>query len=449
MKHNRISSEKTISCLDLSKYYKIIDRLDTIKIQGKVAQVVGLVIESIGPSSACGDLCCINTNSGKVLPVEVVGFRDDRTLLMPLGDMSGISPGDTVITANKPLSVKVGDELIGRVLDGLGETIDGKGPIITPIEYPLIASPPDPLLRKRISSVLQLGIKSIDALLTCGKGQRIGIFSGSGIGKSLLLGMIARNTSADINVIALVGERGREVRDFIERDLGEEGVKRSVVIVSTSDKPALVRLKAAYTAHAIAEYFRDKGMDVILMMDSVTRLCFAQREVGLSIGEPPATKGYTPSVYAMLPKLLERSGTSDKGSITGLYYVLVEADDMLEPVADQVRSILDGHIVLSRELANIGHYPAVDILQSISRVMIDIVPQEQIKLTNRVKEVLAVHKDSQDLVNIGAYVSGSNPKIDYALKKLPEINSFLRQDIFEKVSYKESVDKLEFIFSKD
>jgi flagellum-specific ATP synthase len=368
---------------------------------------------------------------------------------MPLGDMEGISPGDEVIATSKPLSVKVGEELVGRILDGLGRPIDGKGEILTAEEYPLKNDPPDPLKRKRIKEVISLGIKSIDGILTCGKGQRMGIFAGSGVGKSLLLGMIARNTSADVSVIALIGERGREVRDFIERDLGEEGLKRSVVVVATSDQPPLVRLKASQVAHAIAEYFRDKGKDIVLMMDSVTRLCFAQREVGLAIGEPPATKGYTPSVYAMLPKLLERSGASDVGSITGLYTVLVEADDMNEPVADQVRSILDGHIVLSRELAVQNHYPAVDVLQSVSRVMIDIVPPEHLKIANKVRDILATYKEAQDLINIGAYVPGSNPKIDYARSVVDRINNFLKQDLFEKFEFSETQKFLFSLFEQD
>lgn len=431
---------------DLSKYYQIINKAETIKTKGKVSQIVGLTVESIGPPSACGDQCYILTSSKGPLKVEVVGFKSETNILMPLGSMEGISPGDEVVNAGKPFGVKVGENLRGRVLNALGEPIDDKGKITLSLEYPLVATPPSALSRDRIKEILPLGIKSIDGLTTCGKGQRLGIFSGSGVGKSLLLGQIARNTSADINVIALVGERGREVRDFIERDLQEEGLSRSVVVVATSDMPALLRVKAAFTAHAIAEYFRDEGRDVMLMMDSVTRLCFAQREIGLAIGEPPATKGYPPSVYALLPQLLERSGTSDKGSITGLYTVLVEGDDMSDVVADQVRSILDGHIVLSRELSNIGHYPAVDILQSISRVMFDIVTPSHRKLAEKLRETLAIYRDSHDLINIGAYVRGSSPKIDYAIEKLPEINSFLRQDVFEKVNFPEMEEHLQKIF---
>ncbi|PIU65329.1 MAG: flagellar protein export ATPase FliI [Armatimonadetes bacterium CG07_land_8_20_14_0_80_40_9] len=433
--------------VDLGKYEQILERVEPIKLTGYVAQVIGLVIESEGPPVGVGELCYIyRGGSNPPLPVEVVGFRDNKTLLMPLGEMSGVGPGNEVIAESRPLSVKVGDELLGRVVDGLGEPIDGKGRVITSQEKPVYNLPPQPLQRRRIKETLALGVKSIDGLLTCGKGQRLGIFSGSGVGKSLLLGMIARNTSADINVIALVGERGREVKDFIERDLGEEGLSRSVVVVATSDQPALVRLKAAYIAHTLAEHFRDQGKDVILMLDSVTRLCFAQREVGLAIGEPPATKGYTPSVYAMLPRLLERSGTSERGSITGLYTVLVEADDMTEPVADQVRSILDGHIVLSRELARQNHYPAVDVLDSISRVMIDIVSKEQMEAANKLRDTLATYKEAEDLINIGAYVKGSNPKIDYARSMLDKINNFLCQDVRERADYQETTKKLVEMF---
>lgn len=435
--------------INLEKYHQYLNKIETIKHKGKIVQVIGLVMESQGPAVAIGDLCMVERSGDKEpLPVEVVGFKNNSALLMPLGDLSGVGPGSEVVAETRPLTVKVGEELIGRVLNGLGNPIDGKGPILTEKEYPIVNLPPDPLRRSRIKEILTLGVRALDGLLTCGKGQRIGIFSGSGIGKSLLLGMIARNTSANINVIALVGERGREVRDFIERDLQEKGLSRSVVIVATSDQPALIRLKAAQVAHAVAEYFRDEGQDVLFMMDSITRLCFAQREVGLAIGEPPTTKGYTPSVYAMLPRLLERSGTSDKGSITGLYTVLVEADDMGDPVADQVRSILDGHIVLSRELATQGHYPAIDVLQSVSRVMLDIVSPEHLNLANRLKEILAIYRDAQDLINIGAYVAGSNPKIDYARSMIDEVNRFLRQDINEFADFSDTLNRLQSLFKE-
>lgn len=432
--------------VNLSKYAQLVKSAESIKTVGRVTQVVGLVIESEGPPVAVGDTCVVLRKRREPLRVEAVGFKEKKVLLMPLGDMEGVSPGCEVFAEQKPMAVRVGAELKGRVLDGLGMMLDDKGPVFSGIEYPIQSLPPDPLKRKRIHSVLSLGVRSIDGLLTCGKGQRLGIFSGSGVGKSLLLGMIARNTSADVNVIALVGERGREVRDFIERDLGDEGLSRSVVVVATSDQPALVRVKAALVAHAVAEYFRNEGLDVLLMMDSVTRFCFAQREVGLAVGEPPATKGYTPSVYAILPRLLERSGNSEHGSITGLYTVLVEGDDMSDPVADQVRSILDGHIVLSRELAERGHYPAVDVLASISRVMIDIVPREQMNAASKLRETLAVYKDAQDLINIGAYADGSNPKIDYAKSMVDRINTFLKQDIDEKVSYDKTCGVLKGMF---
>lgn len=429
--------------IDLSTYLRRIESVDTIKAKGKVRQVVGLVIESDGPPASVGDLCTITLpGNGDRLPCEVVGFRDSRVLLMPLGEMREVSAGAEVTAESMPLRVQVGEELRGRILDGLGRPLDKKGPVYTRLTYSVHGSPPDPLTRTRIKNVLPLGVRSMDAFLTCGKGQRLGIFSGSGVGKSLLLGMIARFTAADINVIALVGERGREVRDFIERDLGEEGLSRSVIVVATSDRPALVRLKAAHVAHAIAEFFRDSGYDVMFMMDSVTRLCFAQREVGLAVGEPPATKGYTPSVYAMLPKLLERSGTSDKGSVTGLYTVLVEGDDLSDPVADQVRSILDGHVVLSRELAKKNHYPAVDILGSVSRIMMDIVPKEHNELAGKVRELLAVYRDAEDLINIGAYVSGSNPKVDEARARMDAINAFLRQDVNERSEFQDTLNQL-------
>lgn len=432
--------------INLAKYVHLVKSAESIKTVGRVTQVVGLVIESEGPPVAVGDTCVVFRKRREPLRVEAVGFKEKKVLLMPLGDMEGVSPGCEVLAEQRPMSVRVGKELKGRVLNGLGVPLDDKGHVFSGTEYSIQSMPPDPLKRKRITSVLTLGVRSMDGLLTCGKGQRLGIFSGSGVGKSMLLGMIARNTTADVNVIALVGERGREVRDFIERDLGEEGIRRSVVVVATSDQPALVRVKAALVAHAVAEYFRDEGLDVLLMMDSVTRFCFAQREVGLAVGEPPATKGYTPSVYAILPRLLERSGNSEHGSITGLYTVLVEGDDMSDPVADQVRSILDGHIVLSRELAERGHYPAVDVLASISRVMIDIVPREQVHAAAKLRETLAVYKDAQDLINIGAYADGSNPKIDFAKSMVDKINAFLRQDIDEKAPLEQTCAVLKSMF---
>lgn len=372
----------------------------------------------------------------------MVGFKENKILLMPLGELEGIGPGCEVVACGQSFSVGVSPDLLGRVLDGLGNPIDGLGPITYEKEYSVNNSPPNPLQRKRITEPLSFGVRAIDGILTCGKGQRVGIFSGSGIGKSTLLGMIARNTSADVNVIALVGERGREVREFLEKDLGEEGLRRSVVIVATSDQPALVRIKGAMVATTIAEYFRDQGQDVMLMMDSVTRFAMAQREVGLAVGEPPATRGYTPSVFALLPKLLERSGTSMKGTITGLYSVLVDGDDHNEPIADAVRGILDGHIVLSRDLAMQNHYPAIDVMASISRVMNDIVSAEQLDAAGIIKNILATYRDAKDLIDVGAYAKGSNPKIDYAISMIDKVNNYLRQGIDECFNYAQSAEQL-------
>lgn len=434
--------------IDFNKFSEAVRTVSPIKQNGKVTQVVGLVIESLGPAAQVGELCYIQiSRDGPPVAAEVVGFKENRVLLMPLGDMSGIKPGSEILATGKSLSVGVGETLLGRVIDGLGRPIDGRGPIIASREYPLHNTPPDPLTRKRINEHLALGIKAIDGVLTCGRGQRVGIFAGSGVGKSTLLGMIARNTEADINVIGLIGERGREVRDFIEKDLGEEGLRRSVVVVATSDQPALIRLKGAFTATAIAEYFRDQGKDVMLMMDSVTRFAMSQREVGLAIGEPPATRGYTPSVFALLPKLLERSGSAMLGTITALYTVLVEADDMNEPIADAVRGILDGHIVLTRKLASQNHYPAIDVLQSVSRVMPDIVSRGHITAASQLRDILATYREAEDLINIGAYVSGSNPKIDYAIELIDEVNFFLKQGVDEREDFNAIARDLLNIFS--
>ena len=413
---------------------------DLIRQNGKVRQVIGVVIESLGPAMAVGDTCLIGykRNAPSVL-AEVVGFRDNKVLIMPLGELAGIGAGSEVVALGKPLDVGVSDALLGRVLDGLGRPIDGLGPVHAEHRIGVYAAPPNPLERRRVVEPLALGIRCIDALLTCGKGQRVGIFSGSGVGKSTLLGMIARNTAADVNVIALVGERGKEVRDFIERDLGVEGLKRSVVVVATSDQPALVRIKAAFVATTIAEYFRNQGLDVMLMMDSVTRFAMAQREIGLAIGEPTTTRGYTPSVFALLPKLLERAGTSASGTITALYNVLVDGDDMNEPVADAVRSILDGHIVLSRQLAAANHYPAIDVLQSVSRVMPEVTDQVHVNAASAVRDILATYRDAEDLVNIGAYVPGSNPRVDLALSKIEGVRHFMRQGILERTSYADAL----------
>jgi flagellum-specific ATP synthase len=430
--------------INLLKYQKALEDSDFIECSGKVSKVVGLTIESIGPEVNIGELCKIK-GQRKTIMAEVVGFKDNKVLLMPLGDMSGIGQGSTVFSTGDFLRVEVGKNLVGRVIDGMGNPIDGKGDIKPECFYPVDNSPPLPLDRNRIKKPLPLGIKSIDGLLTVGKGQRVGIFAGSGVGKSTLMGMIARNAKADVNVIALIGERGREVREFIEKDLQKEGLKRSVVVVATSDQPALVRLKGALVATAVAEYFRDQGKDVLLLMDSLTRFAMAQREVGLAIGEPPVSRGYTPSVFAVLPKLLERAGNSDKGSITGLYTVLVDGDDLTEPVTDTARGILDGHIVLSRSLANRNQYPAIDVLASVSRVMPEIVTNEHKKIAAEIKKVMAVYSDAEDLINIGAYVKGSNEKIDYAIDVIDDIIGFIEQEVNENFQYDEVIKMIKNI----
>ena len=416
---------------------------------GRVVKIVGLTIESVGPEAKLNDLCRILVNKveNQYVMAEVVGFREKRLLLMPFDSVEGLGVGCIVENTGHPLSVSVDDNILGHTVDGIGRPTDVTS-LTMRYEYPVEAAPPDPMERTIIREVLPLGVKAVDGLITVGKGQRIGIFAGSGVGKSTLLGMFARNTKADINVIALIGERGREVREFIERDLGEEGMKRSVVVVATSDKPALIRNKAAKTATAIAEYFRDQGKDVLLMMDSLTRFSMAQREIGLASGEPPVTRGYPPSVYAEMPKLLERAGTSDKGSITGLYTVLVDGDDFNEPITDTARSILDGHIMLSRNLAHKNHYPAIDVLQSISRVMSAIATKEHKALAGRLKSVLATYHESEDLINIGAYKHGSNKEIDYAIEKIDAINQFLMQDTMEKFSFEEIISMLQAIFEE-
>ena len=430
--------------MNTKKFMDAIQSCESIKMNGKITQVIGLVIESQGPNVSLGELCyvCSRLDNVEPIPAEVVGFRGGFVLLMPIGEMQGIGPGCEVISAQKVLKVKVGKQLLGRIVDGLGNPMDGKGPLSAAQEYPLHATPPHPLSRPRITESLYVGVRAIDGAMTIGSGQRIGIMAGSGVGKSTLLSMVARNTEADVSVIALIGERGREVKEFIERDLGEEGLKRSVVVVATSDQPALVRIKGAMTATAIAEYFRDQGMKVILMMDSVTRFAMAQREVGLTIGEPPATRGYTPSVFALLPRLLERAGTNDKGSITGIYTVLVDGDDMNEPIADAVRSILDGHIVLSRAIAAQNHYPAIDVLSSVSRVMMEVVSKEHYQAAQQLRSTMAVYREAADLINIGAYVAGSNPQIDRAIQKIEGINQFLCQDVFEINTFDETKQAL-------
>lgn len=427
----------------LEKYQKIIVKAEAIRVNGKVMDVIGLVIVSVGPNAVLGEICTIVDQNGiEICKAEVVGFKNGKVLSIAIGEVHNISPACEIKASGKNFNVGVGRELLGRVIDGLGNPIDGKGEIAYHSYRDAHREPPNPLDRKRITAPIQTGIRAIDALLSIGKGQRVGIFAGSGVGKSVTLGMIARNTSADVNVIALIGERGREVREFIERDLGEEGLARSVVVCATSDKSPLIRMKGAYVATTIAEYFRELGLDVMLMMDSVTRFAMAQREVGLTVGEPPTTKGYTPSVFALLPKLLERAGTTDKGSITGLYTVLVDGDDMTEPIADAVRSILDGHIVLSRKLANKGQYPAIDTLQSVSRVMTDIIDRDHYQRAMKFNEILATYREAEDLINIGAYAKGSNPQIDHALSKINQLRSFLKQDVFEQAKYDQSVERL-------
>ena len=431
---------------NLEKYKQLADK-NYYRHLGKVVKIVGLTIESVGPNAKLSDLCRIIVDKNKDISImaEVVGFRDKRLLLMPYESVDGLGVGCIVENTGHPLSVYVGDEMLGHTLDGMGRPTDVEELALRE-EYPVDAPPPDPMERVIINEVLPLGVKAVDGLITVGKGQRIGIFAGSGVGKSTLLGMFARNTRADINVIALIGERGREVREFIERDMGEEGMRRSVVIVATSDRPALLRRNAAKTATAIAEYFRDQGKDVLLMMDSLTRFSMAQREIGLASGEPPVTRGYPPSVYSEMPKLLERAGNSDKGSITGLYTVLVDGDDFNEPITDTARSILDGHIMLDRKLAHKNHYPAIDVLQSISRVMSSIAGKEHKEAAGKLKNVMATYQEPEALINIGAYKSGSNKNIDYAIEKIDAVNDFLLQETHDKFTFEEIMEMMEGLF---
>ncbi len=436
--------------MDMQKYSDLLDE-PMYKEYGRVMKLVGLTIESLGPKANLNDLCIIypqgQMDNGTY--AEVVGFRDDRILLMPYGSVEGVGVGSLVECTGAPFHVKVGYGMLGMAVDGLGQPIDKNSDYKIEAEYSVEAIPPDPLSRKIIDEVLPLGVKAVDGLLTVGKGQRIGIFAGSGVGKSTLMGMFARNTKASINVIALIGERGREVREFIERDLGEEGMKRSIVVVATSDQPALIRKKAAKTATAIAEFFRDRGEDVLLMMDSLTRFSMAQREIGLASGEPPVTRGYPPSVYSEMPKLLERAGNAASGSITGLYSVLVDGDDMNEPIADTARGILDGHIVLSRSLAQHNHYPAIDILQSISRCMSSIADKPHKKAAGTLKNVMATYNEAEDLINIGAYKAGSNADIDFAISKIKAVNAYVCQGTDEKFQFEEEVKQLEDLFPEE
>ena len=429
--------------INLTRYKKIINETKPAVEVGKVTQIIGLIIESDGPKASIGDLCYIyNDLDEKPMWAEVVGFKTKKLLLMPLGSMDGLRPGAIVTNTGAPMQIKVGPQLIGRVLDGLGQPIDSLGDVNTETTYSTHAEIINPLNRQLIRTPLSLGIRAIDGFITAGKGQRLGVFAGSGVGKSTTLAMMAKNTNADLNVIALIGERGREVREFIESTLGPEGMKRSIVVVATSEQPSLVKIKAGFVATAIAEYFRDQGKDVLFMLDSVTRIAMAQREVGLAVGEPPATRGYTPSVFALMPKLLERAGSNEYGTITGLYTVLVEGDDFNEPISDTARSILDGHIMLSRDLAHKNHYPAVDVLESISRVMKEVTTKEHIKAAGKIRNLLAAYKKNEDLINIGAYVNGSDPVTDKAIKYMNDINAFLQQSIDEKTAYDETVDRL-------
>lgn len=428
--------------MNVTKYYSAIEQATPYKRYGKVQRIVGLMIESQGPDANIGEVCYIHATNKHKDPVlcEVVGFNNEKIILMPYAEVTDIGPGCLVESTGKPLSIKVGWGLLGKIVDPLGMSLDQSLLPKGLMNYLTEQSPPNPMLRPPISEPIQVGVKAIDTLLTVGKGQRIGIFAGSGVGKSTLLGMIARNSGADINVIALIGERGREVREFIEKDLGEAGLKKSIVVVATSDQPALMRIKGAYTATAISEYFRDLGYQVNLMMDSVTRVAMAQREVGLATGEPPTTKGYTPSVFAILPKLLERTGTNSRGTITAFYTVLVDGDDMNEPIADTVRGILDGHFVMDRKLAERGQYPAINILKSISRVMTQIATPEHLQAAAKLRSLMAVYEENQELIQIGAYKHGTNPEIDEAISFYPKIQAFLRQDVFDYKTFTESID---------
>jgi len=428
--------------LNLKDKFKKLEAVDSLRVYGRISKIVGLTIESEGPPSSVGEVLILENNNIET-PLQVIGFRGATVISMPFGDIKGISHGDRLYSTGACPMIKMDESYLGRVINGLGQPLDDKGPLLGKHDIDVYADPVNAMIRKPIDQIITTGVKAIDGLATLGKGQRIGIFSGSGVGKSTLLGMIARNTSAAVNVIALVGERGRELKDFIINSLGEEGLKRSVVVAATSDQPPLLKILSAFTATAAAEYFCDRGVDVMLMMDSITRLAMAQREIGLSAGEPPSTKGYTPSVFTMMPKLLERAGNfNKKGSITGIYTILVEGDDVTEPISDHARSILDGHIVLSRDLANRNHYPSVDVLGSLSRLMKDVVDGEHNNAAGQLRELLAVYREAEDLINIGAYVKGSNKKIDDAIARIDNINTFLRQAVNERVTFGDTLKQL-------
>jgi FliI/YscN family ATPase len=425
--------------MNLKIYHDTLARLETCRWTGSVTELVGLLVESKGPEAAVGDFCEISTRAGRRIRTQVIGFRDGRVLSMPLEETDGLHLGDPIITRREDARMEAGPQLLGRVIDGFGKPMDDLGPLSGGEPYDLYAAPPGPLDREPIGEALATGIRAIDSLLTCGKGQRIGIFGGSGVGKSTLLGAMARSSSAEVSVIALIGERNREVRDFIEQDLGPEGLKKSVLVVATSDRPAPLRIRAAFVALAVAEYFRDQGKDVLLVMDSVTRLAMAQREIGLAAGEPPSQKGYTPSVFHLLPKIFERAGRFRKGSITGFFTVLVEGDDFNEPICDAVRAILDGHIILSRELGAAGHYPAIDVLQSVSRLAPRLCRPEQKAAAAKIREAMATHARSEDLINLGAYASGANPKLDAAIRLRPLLLDFLKQDSSEQAPFEKTM----------
>ena len=435
-----------MTTINLDEYISTVSKCDPFRVYGKIVEITGLTIKATGLDVSIGEVCKIYSDDNPPVDAEVVGFKDGKAMLMATGEISGIKHGSRVQPLGKNISVNVGQELIGRVIDAAGNPMDGKGPV-RGVSCPLFASSPNPLRRQRITESINIGIRSINGLLTCGKGQRVGIMAGSGVGKSVLLSMIAKFSEAPVNVIALIGERSREVREFVEKNLGEEGLKKSVVVVSTSEQPPLAKVRGAFAATAIAEYFRDQGQDVLLLFDSLTRVAMAQREIGLAVGEPPTTRGYTPSVFTLLPKLLERIGTSENaGSITGLYTVLVEGDDMMEPVADMSRSVLDGHIVLSRDLAMENHYPSIDILQSISRVMPHVIDEKHKKYAGRFVDVLSTYKKFEDMINLGAYKAGTNPKVDLSIRLVDRLNNYLRQDTNEMIDYADALQSLFFIF---